>query len=80
MPKGWPAMGETAWSGLGPAQVAGRACVICTRRGGPEYGVRVGRAAAGTAVVACPGVCAARAARLGTASTTGVSAGGGEQR
>jgi len=73
-------MGEPAWSGLGPAQASGRACVICARRVGPESGVRVGRAAAGTAVLACPGVCAARATRLGTASTTGASAGGGEQR
>jgi len=73
-------MGEPTWSGLGPAQACGRACVICARRVGPESGVMVGRAAAGTAVLACPGVCAARAARLGTAPTTGRPSRGGEQR
>lgn len=73
-------MGEPGWSGLGPAQAAGRACVICTTRLATGQGVVVGRAATGTPVVACAGVCAARATALAGVTSTSLTVGGGGRR
>ena len=70
-------MGEPAWSGLGPAQAAGRACVICTTRLATGQGVVVGRAATGSPVVACAGVCAARATALAAVTSQRRTVGGG---
>jgi hypothetical protein len=73
-------VGEPAWSGLGPAQAAGRACVICTTRLATGHGVVVGRAAAGSPVVACAGVCAARATALAAFTSSCQTVGRGGQR
>lgn len=73
-------MGEPAWSGLGAAQARGRACVICAHRLSIEQAVVVGRCSTGASVVACPGVCAARAVSLGEFRAAVVRVGGGGQR
>jgi hypothetical protein len=75
-----------AWSGLGPAQAKGRACVICAQNLATGAGdqrravvVMVGRCSTGSPVFACPGVCATRAISL-TESRAAARAGGGGQR
>jgi hypothetical protein len=76
-------MGTSAWSGLGPAQAKGRACVICAQNlatraeaaRGPVV-VMVGRSSSGSPVFACPGVCATRAISL-TECRVPAPAGGG---
>jgi hypothetical protein len=75
-------MGAVAWSGLGPAQARGRACVICAQNlavgGAGDRGpivVMVGRCSTGSPVFACPGVCATRAISL----TEYRAAGGGRR-
>ena len=79
-------MGASAWSGLGPAQAKGRACVICAQNlatgGEGDRGpvvVMVGRCSTGSPVFACPGICATRAIAL-TESRAAAHAGGGGQR
>lgn len=76
--RGWPDMaGGPAWSGLGAAQVRGRACVICAGplvaagADGQQARVMVGRGSRGAPVFGCPGHCAARAAALGAPLTRG---------
>jgi hypothetical protein len=71
-------MGEPAWTGLGRAQVAGWACVICAQRLSTGQDVVVGRCGAGSPVLACAGVCTARALCLADVhtSTGGVTGGG----
>lgn len=73
-------MGEPAWSGLNPAQAAGRACVICATRLAAGQGVVVGRCSAGSPVVACAGVCAARATALVAVISQRRTLGGGGRR
>lgn len=73
-------MGVPAWSGLGSAQARGRACVICAHRLSTEQAVLVGRCSTGASVVACPGVCAARAVALGEFQATVALVSGGGQR
>jgi hypothetical protein len=80
-------MGAPAWSGLGPAQAKGRACVICAQNLATSTAeaacgrvvVMVGRCLTGSPVFACPGVCATRAISL-TDCRTAARAGGGGQR
>jgi hypothetical protein len=77
-------MGAPAWSGLGPAQARGRACVICAQTlatsGEGDRGpvvVMVGRCSMGSPVFACPGMCATRAISLTEYRTAAARAGGG---
>ena len=79
-------MGAPAWSGLGPAQANGRACVICAQNlaasGAGDRGpvvVMVGRCSTGSAVFACPGVCATRALALTEGRAAARAAGGGQR-
>jgi hypothetical protein len=79
-------MRAVAWSGLGPAQAKGRACVICAQNlaasGESDRArvvVMVGRCSTGSPVFACPGICATRAISL-TEYRAPARAGGGGQR
>jgi hypothetical protein len=76
-------MRAVAWSGLSPAQVKGRACVICAQHlatsgksDRAQVVVMVGRCSTGSPVFACPGVCATRAISL-TENRAAARAGGG---
>jgi len=80
-------MGQPAWTGLGPAQVKGRACVICAQSLSKRWGnqplpaaVMVGRCSTGSPVFACAGVCASRAVALAELRGTTRVKNGDEQR
>ena len=80
-------MGQPAWTGLGPAQTKGRACVICAQSLSKRWGnqplpaaVMVGRCSAGSPVFACAGVCASRAVALAQLRGAARAGNGGERR
>ena len=80
-------MGQPAWTGLGPAQTKGRACVICAQSLSKRWGnqpvpaaVMVGRSSAGSPVFACAGVCATRAVALAERRGATRAGNGGERR